>query len=475
MAIVLLPTVPLAIVAVWAAGSDDRPEPTANVEPAADRTVLRTPLMSVRRAPQVMADDLNGDDLRAELVPFQDQLNDTSCLQVDIGDTVVTATRPDLAVIPASNEKLLVAAVALELLGPDHRFATTVVGDLDPATGTVSGDLVLIGGGDPLLATDWYPDSNLGPDYPQRPATRLEDLADAVAAAGVRSVVGSVVGDESRYDSERFRDDLPDELYGEIVGPYGALLVNDARMDEGGALTDDPALGAAQLFADLLAERGVTVQGGVTTGVAAAGATEIARVESAPFSEVLAHTMQTSDNNSAEMLLKEIAVAAGRPGTTLDGTSVLVETLFGLGLPTQGTAPVDGSGLDITNQTTCALLAGILSRTGTDSVLADSLPLLGVEGTLDDELVDHPMAGKVGAKTGSLGQDDDVTDVKALSGVVPVAGAPGIVFSLVMNGGTVRDEATYQPLWSDLLDALATYPSAPPAADLDPLGPRKAS
>ncbi len=78
------------------------------------------------------------------------------------------------------------------------------------------------------------------------------------------------------------------------------------------------------------------------------------------------------------------------------------------------------------------------------------------------------MAGRVAAKTGSLGQDADVTDVKALSGVVPAEGVPGLVFSLVMNGGTVRDEATYQPIWSDLLDALGTYPSAPPVSDLDP-------
>jgi serine-type D-Ala-D-Ala carboxypeptidase/endopeptidase (penicillin-binding protein 4) len=468
VAIVVLPAVPLGAAVVWGRGGEPERTPQANAELVPGRTVAQTPILSLRRAPTLLADDINVAALRAELAPFGERLNERSCLDVVIDGERVTQTRSDMPVIPASNSKILTGAVALELLGPDHRFVTTVVGALDPGTGEVSGDLALVGGGDPLLSTDFYPDSFLATRYPQRPATRLEDLADAVVAAGVTSVSGGVVGDESRYDAEYFRPAWPESLHRSVVGPYSALLVNDARMNSSGALAEVPGQGAAELFRALLVERGVEISEGASVGFADPAAPEIARVESAPFSEVLAHTMQTSDNNSSELLVKEIAVASGRPGTTDEGLAVIVSTVESLGLPTAGLAPTDGSGLDIESRATCSVLAAVLDRAGVDSLLGDSLPLLGVEGTLSNELVDHQLAGVVGAKTGSLGEDADRTDVKALSGVLPAEGTSGLVFSLVLNGGTVREAATYQPLWSDFLDALATYPAGPTAAQLGP-------
>ena len=237
---------------------------------------------------------------------------------------------------------------------------------------------------------------------------------------------------------------------------------------------DVPAQGAADLFADLLKERGVTIAGGTGVGTAPEGAPELGRVTSAPFSEVLGHTMATSDNNSAEMLLKEIAVQSGRPGTSQDGLDVIVSTLGEWGLPIEGVVPTDGSGLDIESKETCAVLTGALDRAGVNSVLTSSLPLLGREGTLATFLTDHPLAGVARAKTGSLGEDAERTDVKALSGIVPVDGMSGggLVFSMVLNGGTVREESTFVPLWDELFDALATYPAGPAAADLAPLSPR---
>jgi D-alanyl-D-alanine carboxypeptidase/D-alanyl-D-alanine-endopeptidase (penicillin-binding protein 4) len=468
IAIVVVPAVPLAAAVVWGRGSDPVQPPTPNAELDAGRTVPGTPILSLRRTPTLIADEINVSALRSEIEPFQERLNETSCLDVVIDGERVIQTRADMPVIPASNSKILTGAVALEVLGPDHRFVTRVKGALDPATGEVTGDLALVGGGDPLLSTDFYPDSFLATRYPQRPATRLEDLADAVVAAGVTSVSGGIVGDESRYDAEYFRPAWPESLHRAVVGPYSALMVNDARMNTSGAVAEVPGQGAAELFLDLLVERGVMVAGGASVGFADPAAPEIASVESAPFSEVLTHTMQTSDNNSAELLLKEIAVASGRPGTADDGLAVIVSTVESLGLPSAGLAPTDGSGLDIESQATCSVLAALLDRAGVDSLLGDSLPLLGVEGTLSNELPDHQLAGVVGAKTGSLGEDADRTDVKALSGVLPAEGTSGLVFSLVLNGGTVREEATYQPLWSDFLDALATYPAGPTASELGP-------
>lgn len=91
--------------------------------------------------------------------------------------------------IPASNMKLVTAAAAMELLGPDHRFTTTVVAWVDP-DGTAD-SLVVAGSGDP----------SLGKPFHDPPLAPLDSLADSLAAAGLRAVAGPVVIDQSRFDS----------------------------------------------------------------------------------------------------------------------------------------------------------------------------------------------------------------------------------------------------------------------------------
>ena len=111
----------------------------------------------------------------------------------------MAATRADVPLIPASNQKLLVGAVALDVLGPRHRFTTEVRAGA-PVSDGVTGDLFLVGGGDPLLTSDAYPvENDLNPVINP---TSLDALADAVVAAGVERVEGAVVGDASRYDDE---------------------------------------------------------------------------------------------------------------------------------------------------------------------------------------------------------------------------------------------------------------------------------
>ena len=81
-------------------------------------------------------------------------------MAVAVDGQPVGARNADLAVIPASTQKLLVAASALDVLGDDYRFTTSLRG-ATPAGGVITGDLFLVGGGDPLLSSDWYATSNL--------------------------------------------------------------------------------------------------------------------------------------------------------------------------------------------------------------------------------------------------------------------------------------------------------------------------
>ena len=215
--------------------------------------------------------------------------------------------------IPASNQKLLVAAAALHVLGPEHTFTTEVrAGGV--SGGVVAGDLYLVGGGDPLLTTSDYPAETIN-GYPVLNATSLDALADSVVAAGITQIEGNIVGDGSRYDDEWFDPSWPEEIRVTEAGPVDALMVNDVRF-----LTDewqpanDPNAGAAEELGRLLEERGVTIGGQGESGTAPADAAAIASIESAPLPTVIAEMQATSDNNTAEMLLKELGVAAGPAG-----------------------------------------------------------------------------------------------------------------------------------------------------------------
>ena len=156
------------------------------------------------------------------LVAFYPQ---SSCLRVDIEGTPVFGHATDQPLVPASTEKLITGAVAMDVLGKDHRFRTSVKGPA-PADGVVTGDLTLVGSGDPLLTTDPYElVRRIGPD---QPTTSLEALADAVAGSGVRWVTGRVVGDESRYDQQRHVATWPERYVEQNQsGPLSALSVND--------------------------------------------------------------------------------------------------------------------------------------------------------------------------------------------------------------------------------------------------------
>ena len=129
--------------------------------------------------------------------------------------------------IPASNTKLFTTALAFERLGPAHRFHTKIVADLPPdPEGKISGDLRLVGGGDPTLSGRIYP-YQTGP-APNPPFGALEQLADQLIARGIKSIQGDVIGDDSYYPHDPFPAGwaVDDPAY-EYGSPVSALIVND--------------------------------------------------------------------------------------------------------------------------------------------------------------------------------------------------------------------------------------------------------
>ncbi len=195
--------------------------PPTDVPPA-----LSTGLLSIRRTASMLSNDLNLDAFQGAVAPLLDMLNGQSCAMVTLDGQLVGARNEMVPVIPASNQKVLVAAVALDVLGPDFVFTTNLVGPA-PSGGVIAGDVFLVGGGDALLSGEWYEAAALDTN-PAFNTTPIDDLARQLVAAGVTEIRGVVRGDGSRYDDEWYVSTWGEGVAGLEAGPYDALLVNDA-------------------------------------------------------------------------------------------------------------------------------------------------------------------------------------------------------------------------------------------------------
>lgn len=419
-------------------------------------TMPAAPVLSVRRAPRTLAVDTALGPFTFQLEPLADQVDDASCLVVTVDGRRALADGAATSVIPASNLKLVTGAVALERLGVDHRFTTTLQGTV--VDGAVQGDLFFVGGGDPLVAVPAYPATQ---QYPPEPRTPIESLVEQLVAAGVTRIDGAVLGDDSRYDAVRDIPSWGDGIRGTEAGPLGALMVNDAGLSASPIKPADPAVGAAAELTALLRAVGITVVGEPGRGVAPAGLTTLASVSSAPLSEVVAEMLTTSDDNTAELLVKELGVTAGVGGSTDAGLQVERETLASWGVPLEGVTLVDGSGLSRENRLTCAALAAVLARHVHDDVFGQALALAGQTGTMQQYFQGTPLDGALRAKTGTL------NGVKSFSGYLGVdGGASDVRFALVVNGSGANTRGV--EIFDALGRAFVTYPTAPSSAELAP-------
>jgi D-alanyl-D-alanine carboxypeptidase/D-alanyl-D-alanine-endopeptidase (penicillin-binding protein 4) len=129
---------------------------------------------------------------------------------------------------PASNTKLFTTAAALALIGPDYHFRTTVeTSAIVDKYGRLTGDLVLVGRGDPNLSGRTLP-YHLRTQRNEPPIHVLEDLADQLVQKGLKYVDGDVIADDSYYVFERYGEGwTQDDLVWEWGAPVSALTIND--------------------------------------------------------------------------------------------------------------------------------------------------------------------------------------------------------------------------------------------------------
>jgi len=459
----------------WADGraqvaEDAVPPPEETLPAPAPRLALSTSLLSMRRSAAELSRDLNLAAFETAVEPLTSSVNERSCVAVSLDGVVVGEANSDLAVVPASNQKILVAAVAEDVLGSDYVYTTTVVGP-EPVNGVIDGDVYLVGGGDPLLSGDWYPDSDLD-RFPPFNVTSIDSLAAQLSAAGVTQINGVVRGDGSRYDDEFFAPGWGEGVAGLEAGPYDALLVNDARVLGEDQRGNDPNEAGAREFLRILGEQGIVVTGGSATGIAAESLPELASVDSQPLGSIIAEMLANSDNNTAELMVKEIGYAGVGSGTRVAGLEVMGTTIAGWGIDVTGLMLGDGSGLSLDNRISCTTLLGVLQRVGLESATGQGLAVAGESGTLVGVFGDTPVAGRLRGKTGTLNNfpiDQDPPAVKALAGYLPVDGGGSIEYVLLLNGPTISDQSEYRPIWAELVTALDSFPAV---ASPRVLGPR---
>lgn len=225
----------------------------ANPPAAPTPNLPTTPTPAV--SPQTMQDLGTHLAERINAIRKQDPRTQHATFGISVVDLATGASlyaeNADKLLLPASNTKLFTTATTLALIGADYKFLTTVESDRHPdKRGRIAGSVFLVGRGDPNLSGRVLP-------YTKKterlaPHTRvLEELADQVAAAGVKIIDGDIVGDDSYFVYERYGEGwTQDDLMWDYGAPVSALTVNDnvvfasikpgERIGERASLTLDP-------------------------------------------------------------------------------------------------------------------------------------------------------------------------------------------------------------------------------------------
>lgn len=334
--------------------------------------------------------------------------------------------------ILASNAKLFTTATALDRLGAKTRLRTTVVTGGEVEDGVLSGNLFLVGDGDPALA---------GRSFGRRHGfseTPLGRLGRQIRKAGITKVTGDLLADDTIFDRVR---GVPDSngRTSPYIGPLSGLSYNENRSD-GAGFVSNPERRTAEELHDGLRNRGVQVQGRVDvreTPDELLTAPPLAVTRSAPLAELVEETNRPSNNFFAEMLLKRLDAADGEVGTTKGGTEEVERFAREIGSDVNA---ADGSGLTRSNTASPAEVGRLLvaMREHPDErAFNRSLPKAGKQGTLIGRMNGTAAEGRCRAKTGTI------SGVSALSGYCR-AKRGTLAFSILMNNVNVSSARSLQ-------------------------------
>jgi len=392
----------------------------------------------------------------------------------------------EMLMIPASTMKLVTSAAALEMLGPDYRFQTRIGYTGNIVDGTLNGDLVILGGGDPALGSEYFMDHYFHPHF-------MDVWAEKIKSAGIANVKGDLILDLSVYDSEK----IPSTWIWEDMGNYygagaSALTVYDnlfritfrspplpgqlteitaiypkvpglefqnevlssninrdrayvfgspidgKRVIRGTipknrraftikASNPNPEILLAEDFLTHLSDNGIFVSGKITIGKIDNNAFQSVYIQESPkLNEIVRILNEESVNLFAEHLVKQIGAEIKGKGTRENGLQIITDFWSQVGLDTLQIVMEDGSGLSHFNLATPQFFTGLLNHSKNSPPFTNSLPTAG-EGTLY-RFSPNVFPGKtLKAKSGSM------TRVRCYSGYLTTDKNNQLAFSIMFN------------------------------------------
>jgi D-alanyl-D-alanine carboxypeptidase/D-alanyl-D-alanine-endopeptidase (penicillin-binding protein 4) len=429
-------------------------------------------------------------------------LSDSTMLHASVSFCIINAATGETVIdhdgsksfSQASVMKLVTTAAAIEMLGPEHTFTTTIGYSGIIKNGVLNGDIIIKGGGDPTLGSEKFAGQYAG---------FIDKWVEEIRKAGIRKITGRVITDDSYYDYQPVPPNWNWEDLGNYYGagvyglsifdntlkihfstgdsgtvpvitslepvnpgteyvnhlkaygssdqgyvysaPYntygwisGEIPVNRTDFILKASLTDPPLL-AAEILTDKLKSSGIKVQGKPSTSriipeMRGIGITAITFTTSPKLSEIMVALNQESVNLYAEHFVKELGKVFGSDGSTGSGTEVVKGFLDSLGVETTGMFIEDGSGLspqDAVNSRGLATLLYQMKKKG--KYFADfynSLPEAGKTGTLKNVFRDPIFEGKMRAKSGTI------LRVKSYAGYITTKSGNEMTFSIIVNNYT---------------------------------------
>ncbi len=397
--------------------------------------------------------------------------------------------------MPASNMKIVTLAAAVDVLGWDYRFATTLETSAAIHGGALKGDLIVRGSGDPTINT-----------RDKRATAILDEWAARLRAAGIQTIDGRIIGDDQRFDDEGIGPGWAwDYLQFGYAAPVGALQFNEdlaaltvrpaaqagdpaqVSLTPGSGLTiltrvattaagstttidyrrrlDQPVLEVsgsiaagsaplertvavvnptiffAQSLKDGLIARGIAVTGAAVdlddvaaelAGTASERRT-IVETASPPLRDIATVLMKVSQNLYAETLLKATGAARGGLGTFEGGLTAVRAALASWGVPDDAYVNADGSGLSRYNYLAASTVTAVLEREYKDERHREAfMATLPVAGKEGEGTMATRMR-RTRAEANAIAKTGSISNVRALSGYVRTRDGEMLVFSILAN------------------------------------------
>ena len=402
------------------------------------------------------------------------------------GDTLYAHDAGKL-LVPASNQKIITAAVALDALGAEYRYETRFMAAGVVRDGVLDGNLLVEGRGDPTLSDrvagdamlplqaiadsiaahgitrvrgrllpfgNAFTDANIGH------AWEHDDLATSSGAAidellfneGIAEVIvraGTGVGDTVTAETSPARTFPPLRVLAtttDSIGPDSVARLSAVKdtvrgdvivtgtipLGDSASLTvafRDPAAAYLAAAREALSDRGIAVEDNVI-GSDSSKVDTLFAVQSPPLSEILAAFLKPSQNQIGEVLFKTIALVRTDTGTARVARRIIGDRLREWGAADDGFLVWDGSGLsrqDLVSPETLIRVLDAMRRHRHFQTYYDAFPVAGVDGTLRGRMRGTAAEANARGKTGTL------SNVRSLSGYVTTADGRLLLFSVLCN------------------------------------------